>query len=130
MADDPKEMAARVRAARGYSGLKAKELAKALSVSVETMSRIENGRRPLQGTERDILLDLSKVPEWFLDSGWSGHGSVTSDERANQLQRDFETLSREVSALALAVAQSMQQGGGKGSAAEGDQDGQQEGGEG
>jgi transcriptional regulator with XRE-family HTH domain len=65
------ELAARVRAARGYSGLHAKQLAKELSISVETMSRIENGRRAVPYEERTKIAQACGVPRWFLENGWA-----------------------------------------------------------
>lgn len=62
--------ASRVRAARGYAGVKQKDLAKALSMSTETLHRVESGRRDLTAGEREALIARCGVPEWFMEHGF------------------------------------------------------------
>lgn len=104
MAASGHEMAARVRAARGYAGLKALDLAKALNVSVETMSRIENGRRPVAPEEREKIVTACKgVPDWFIEDGWEG--GVTSGTR----QPDLVLRNQQGELLALVEVKAMRQ---------------------
>lgn len=62
--------ASRVRAARGYAGVKQKDLAKALSMSTETLHRVESGTRDLTPGEREALIAKCGVPEWFMEHGF------------------------------------------------------------
>lgn len=67
------EKAARLRAARGYAGLTQRQLAKELGhgYSVETLSRIENGRTEITAEHIDNYLRVcSTVPRAFMDVGF------------------------------------------------------------
>ena len=71
MPSDVAETAARIRAARGYSGLSQKDLAKKLGHSVETMSRIENGRRAASADETEAIARICAVPMLFMETGFA-----------------------------------------------------------
>lgn len=93
------ELAARARAARGYSGLSQLELAKAMDYSVETMSRIENGRRALNEGELHKIGQVCGVPLAFMDHGFeliddAGHAPVAADvlTRMNALEDQVREL--------------------------------------
>lgn len=83
------ERAARVRAARSYAGMTAPELAKALNVSKETLSRMENGRRPTSAEELRVIAETTGVPLSFLVEGFNGtvrhHDEL--EERVSALER-------------------------------------------
>lgn len=102
--------AARVRAARGYAGLQAKELAAQLNISVETMSRIENGHRAPSLEERQRIAEICGVPPAFMEEGFpTAH---TPTRTISDLQTQLDDLSREVVSLAQAVATLQKQGAG------------------
>lgn len=64
------EIAGRLRAARGYAGLKQPEMAKALGISVETLSRMENGRTTVHDETKERVATICGVPGAFLQAGW------------------------------------------------------------
>lgn len=65
------ETAGRLRAARGYAGLKQPELAEALGVSVETLSRMENGRTTISVEACHAIARICEVPTAFMDAGFA-----------------------------------------------------------
>lgn len=67
-----KETAARLRAARGYAGLTQRKLASLMGTSVETLSRIENGRRTATAEEIERIVALCDgVPMEFIRTGFA-----------------------------------------------------------
>lgn len=77
---DNLELAARIRAARNYARIKQKDMAKKLSVSIETYGRIEAGTRPASDEELAIISEACtpEVPPWFIRQGWLG--GITNPE--------------------------------------------------
>lgn len=59
---DPVETGRRVRAARGYAGLEAKDAQKALNLSSTTLWRIEKGQRDIEQRLLEQLADLCGTP--------------------------------------------------------------------
>lgn len=97
------ELAARIRAARGYAGLKQPELAAALGVSVETMSRMENGRTTIPETTLRAVGEACGVPDTFMRAGFAplAKPMTETEVRLLDLERDMgERLDRIEQALA------------------------------
>lgn len=84
------ETAGRLRAARGYAGLKQPELADALGVSVETLSRMENGRTTVSESTRYSIAEICGVPDAFMDVGFGPLRRPVSDLEQRVLE--FEDL--------------------------------------
>jgi len=113
--DDDTEYAARVRAARAYSGMAAKPFARALKVSARTLSRIENNEPTKERSrqEPEIVADTTGVPVWFMQHGFNPPPSSTLEERVARLEREVRARQREdagafLERLAHAVAQEHQ----------------------
>lgn len=89
------EKAARIRAARGYAGLKQPELAKALGVSVETVSRLENGRTTIGSDTLERVGCVCQVPPAFMEAGFAPLERPISDMEARvyNLERRLDALS-------------------------------------
>lgn len=102
------EYAARIRAAHAYAGLKQPELAKLLGLSVETVSRLENGRG--NANDERILRRVAEacgVPYAFMEHGWAALTvSADSDRRAQVMQADPAVV-----AAIAETAQAMRNGG-------------------
>jgi transcriptional regulator with XRE-family HTH domain len=108
MRNDPDalELAARIRAARGYAGVDQKDMGPLLGISARTYARREAGEWPA-GDRHKLLPAVQRitgVPEWFLERGWSPPATRTNDpqrSRINRLERrldqldDLEDLMRE-----------------------------------
>lgn len=81
----PAEQAARIRAALGYSGKEAEELADALGVSYATLRRRKTLVSPTGAKSMEELYDIADacgVPRQFMEEGF-GH-----DERRDQSLED------------------------------------------
>ena len=92
------ERAARVRAARSYAGMTAPELAKALNVSKETLSRMENGRRPTSAEELRVIAETTGVPLSFLAEGFNG-----TARHQDELEERVAALERILGVAAVAI---------------------------
>ena len=88
------ETAARLRAARGYKGLTQAQLAQRLGISVETLSRMENGKGPVSDRRRDEVGELCEVPPEFMLSGFASLEQPVSD-----IQRQVYMVREELLAL-------------------------------
>lgn len=86
-------VAARLRAARGYSGLKQPDLAEALGISVTTLSRME---RVGDGASLERKQDVARVTGVPLDFLLHGFAMVEPevDERLTELEAKYEQLNR------------------------------------
>lgn len=87
------ETAGRLRAARGYAGLKQPELADKLGVSVETLSRMENGRTTVSDKTRYTVAEICGVPGAFMDVGFDPLRRPITDAERRLI--DFEELFEE-----------------------------------
>jgi transcriptional regulator with XRE-family HTH domain len=61
------EVARRVRAARAYAGLTVAELADRLGMGVQTIKRIESGRRTARGFELAAIAETCELPREFFE---------------------------------------------------------------
>jgi transcriptional regulator with XRE-family HTH domain len=61
------EIARRVRAARAYSGLSVNDLADAVGLGVQTIKRIESGKRTARPFEIWAIAEACKLPREFFD---------------------------------------------------------------
>lgn len=84
-----------MRAARGFSDLSQPALAAELGVSVTTLSRMENGKTPIDLSTAYAIADLCKVPRWFMDLGFEG-SALTEDptlaERVEALENRMDSI--------------------------------------
>lgn len=93
-------IAARLRAARGYAGLKQPELAAQLGISKETLSRMENGRTKVESSTQERIARVTGVPLEFLLNGWA---KPTSDR--DDLKDQVDQLAQAVIELASGNAE-------------------------
>lgn len=92
---DIADRAARLRAARGFRGIKQPELAAQVGVSVTTLGRWERGELD-PGREKALEIAAAcGVPEWFIDNGFAA--PPLPDEPG--LDERVEALERQVAAL-------------------------------
>lgn len=93
---DDAETGRRLRAARGYAGLEAEDLAKALNFSVSTLYRTEGGQRPLNDAQKRLVTELCGLPIGFFsvdfaESEMAADGEVTARlAGVEQLVRDLD----------------------------------------
>jgi transcriptional regulator with XRE-family HTH domain len=94
------EIAARLRAARGYKGFTQAQLAERLDISVETLSRMENGKGPVSDRRRARIGQLCGVPPEFMDAGFAPLERPITDveQRLYDLERKVEGLGTTTSA--------------------------------
>ena len=89
------EIAGRLRAARGYAGLRQPELAAALGVSLATLSRMENGRTTVSDNTRREVAAICGVPATFMEVGFDPFrvpGAETVTDRLTAIERRVEDL--------------------------------------
>lgn len=89
------EVAARVRAAHGYSGLKQSDLAQALGISRETLSRWLNARdKPPSSDDLNRLAGACGVPRTFMEVGFAPleQPLTDTDRRILELEQRLERL--------------------------------------
>jgi transcriptional regulator with XRE-family HTH domain len=93
---DAVETGRRLRAARAYSGRSRAEVAAALSVSVETLHRIERGERTLTDAERRAAAAVCGVPiEFFsMDFKTAAERQQPPDDLAARLEAVERELRR------------------------------------
>lgn len=87
---DAREIGRRLRAARGYGGLEAKQAADALNVSTSTLYRIEDGERELSDREKSFIARATGLPVEFF---------AMSFTRGNEEPSEMSALRRRVEAL-------------------------------
>lgn len=85
------EKAARARAARGYAGLNQKDMAAALGVSIETLSRMENAHRDISHEELMRIGRICGVPLSFMEFGFEVAADA-QDGRATEVLRRLRDL--------------------------------------
>lgn len=90
------ETGRRLRAARGYAGLDADDVAKALSFSVSTLYRTEAGTRRLTEPEKKIVADLCSLPLGFFSVDFASDAERAADA-ADQLRDRLDRLEARVS---------------------------------
>lgn len=78
------EIAARIRAARAYAGLKQTELAERVGVDVQTIKRRERGTAAAKPAELHAIASACGVPVKFLQNGF---GDAPRDEVLERLDR-------------------------------------------
>lgn len=91
MAPRAGHIAARLRAARGYKGLKQPELAKMLGISVETLSRMENGATTVPDERVVQIAKACEVPLVFMQVGFAPLDRPMTDieARVHNLETDL-----------------------------------------
>lgn len=91
------ERAARLRAARGYSGLDQRALAAKLGISLTTLSRMENAKTRVPDEDAYRYVEACGVPRWFIEHGFSAPAvpeEPTLAERIEALEGQVATLTR------------------------------------
>lgn len=88
------ELAARMRAARGWADLSRREMGQALRVSERQVTRLESGQADVTAEIRQRVAEACGVPSWFMD-----HGFVVTEpeepgvsERLEALERQMDTV--------------------------------------
>lgn len=108
MASADAALAARIRGARGYSGMSQPDMAKALGMSVTTLSRIENARADVDLRIAYQVAELCAVPRWFIDHGFdvavAPEEEATLAERVEALESQMQLMIRAGLARAGAAA--------------------------
>src|SRR3954453_8543251 len=88
------EVARRVRAARAYAGLSIQELAARVGIGLQTLKRIENGRRKPSGPELLAIAEACGLPREFFDLDLD-----LLSNRALLLQRTMSQVDRRLSRI-------------------------------
>lgn len=87
-----KDIAARIRAARGWSGLEVGDLAARMGYSTRQWSRYEAGQSPLGADERRRVAEICHVPPIFMEQGFRILAQA-------ELERRLAEIADEVAAL-------------------------------
>lgn len=96
----PGEIAARIRAAIGYSGEDAREIAERLGVSEATLRRRTARQNPSGARSMDELYRIAEacgVPPGFMAEGFTGLGQTAgTDERLDRLEQAIMLIGQEL----------------------------------
>jgi transcriptional regulator with XRE-family HTH domain len=100
------ELAARVRAARNYAGLRQEDLADELGVDVQTIKRRENGTSDPKKGERRAIAAICGVPKEFFDTSKPLEliGPLDVSERVQMLGDQLERADARLAELGAEVA--------------------------
>lgn len=103
------EVAARVRAARAWSGKEQGALATELDMSAATLRRLEAGQRAASRAELERIAKLTNVPLRFLEDGFgpeAASGESGIGDQHLELLREKAALEIEVERLRARVGES------------------------
>jgi transcriptional regulator with XRE-family HTH domain len=89
------DVAARVRAARGWRGLEVKELAAQMGYSTRTWARVEDGEKPLDYDERQQVATICGVPPVFMEKGFKALAAAELERRLAEIADDLAALRRD-----------------------------------
>jgi transcriptional regulator with XRE-family HTH domain len=98
------ELARRVRAARAYAGLSVSELANRVGLGLQTIKRIESGKRTARPFEVWAIAEACELPREFFDLDFKDLCNAAAaqqdmlariDDRLDQLERTLGPVTRQ-----------------------------------